>query len=279
MHADKREDIDAAEAGDIVAIMGLDCASGDTYASEPNYCTLESMFVAEPVIKMSINAVSRDGMPIDCAKALQRFRKEDPTFHVLHRRRDRAKPSSPAWASCTSKSTSSAFAASTRSKSKSALRRSATAKPRPKPTEFNHKHKKQTGGSGQYAHIVGMMGPMTDEEARRGRRASCCSSTRSSSGRIPKNFIPAVEKGFRNMMAKGPLAGFPVVGFKIDLQDGSYHDVDSSDMAFSLCAGLLPRRVPADEAGAARADHAGGNRSAPKPSKARWSAIFPRAAA
>ena len=55
MHADKREEIDAAEAGDIVAIMGVDCASGDTYAAEPNYCTLENMFVAEPVIKMSIN--------------------------------------------------------------------------------------------------------------------------------------------------------------------------------------------------------------------------------
>ena len=82
MHADKREEIDAAEAGDIVAIMGIDCASGDTYASETKYCTLESMFVPEPVIKMAITPVSRDDAD-KLSKALQRFRKEDPTFRVF----------------------------------------------------------------------------------------------------------------------------------------------------------------------------------------------------
>ncbi|MFM8436442.1 MAG: EF-Tu/IF-2/RF-3 family GTPase, partial [Planctomycetia bacterium] len=81
MHADKREEIDAGEAGDIVAVMGVDAASGDTYASENKYCTLESMFIAEPVIKMSISPVNRDGLD-KLGKALQRFSREDPTFRV-----------------------------------------------------------------------------------------------------------------------------------------------------------------------------------------------------
>src|SRR5690606_21394651 len=79
MHADKREEVDSAGPGDIVAIMGIDCASGDTYAAEPKFCSLESMFIADPVIKMSIQPMSRDNSD-KLSKALQRFRKEDPTF-------------------------------------------------------------------------------------------------------------------------------------------------------------------------------------------------------
>ena len=81
MHADQREDIDSADAGDIVAVLGVDCASGDTYASEPKYCTLENMFVPEPVIRMAIAPPTRDGAD-RLSKALHRFRREDPTLHV-----------------------------------------------------------------------------------------------------------------------------------------------------------------------------------------------------
>jgi elongation factor G len=238
MHADRREDIDAAEAGDIVAIMGLDCASGDTYAAEPNQVTLENMFVAEPVIKMSINPLSRDGMD-RLSKALQRFRKEDPTFNVytdeetgetviagmgeLHleiyveriRREYRVEVEVGA--------------------PKVSYREAPTVA-----TAFDHKRKKQTGGSGQYGHIKGVMGPMTDEE-RAEAKGELLFIDSVVQGRIPKNYIPAVEKGVRNMMSKGPLAGFPVVNLKFDLQDGSYHDVDSSDMAFMLTAQELMR--------------------------------------
>ncbi|MCA9208507.1 MAG: elongation factor G, partial [Planctomycetales bacterium] len=83
MHADKREEIDSAEAGDIVAIMGVDCASGDTYSSQAKYCTLESMFVPEPVIKIAVSPTSRSEAD-KMGKALQRFRKEDPTFRVFN---------------------------------------------------------------------------------------------------------------------------------------------------------------------------------------------------
>ena len=81
MHSDKREEVDMASAGDIVAIMGVDCASGDTYCDKAGFCSLENIFVADPVIKISIQPQSRD-MADKLGKALQRFRKEDPTFHV-----------------------------------------------------------------------------------------------------------------------------------------------------------------------------------------------------
>ena len=97
--------------------------------------------------------------------------------------------------------------------------------------KFNTKHKKQTGGSGQYAHIVGRMEPLPEDSPE-----TFVFEEEVAGGRIPKNFIPAVEKGFRQMVHKGPVAGYPVVGLKVTLEDGSYHDVDSSDMAFQTCA-------------------------------------------
>jgi elongation factor G len=233
MHADKREEIDSATAGDIVAIMGIDCASGDTYCSEPSYCTLENIFIAKPVIKMSINPISRDNSD-RLGKALQRFRKEDPTFQVM-----------------TDEETGETIIAGMGElhleiyverirreykvevevgPPKVSYRESAT-----KAVAFDFKHKKQTGGSGQYAHIVGQMSPMTDEESAE-TEGELLFEDKIRGGRIPTNFIPAVEKGFRNMFSKGPVAGFPVVGIKIELNDGSYHEVDSSDMAFMVCA-------------------------------------------
>jgi elongation factor G len=233
MHADKREEIDLAEAGDIVAIMGIDCASGDTYCSETNYCTLENIFIAKPVIKMSINPISRDNSD-RLGKALQRFRKEDPTFQVMtddetgetviagmgelhleiyvERIRREYKVDVEVGAP------------------KVSYRESAT-----KEVAYDFTHKKQTGGSGQYAHIVGSMGPMTDEEAA-ATEGELLFNDNIRGGRIPSNFIPAIEKGFRNMLSKGPVAGFPVVGIKIDLNDGKHHEVDSSEMAFMVCA-------------------------------------------
>ena len=111
------------------------------------------------------------------------------------------------------------------------VRRSAIAKLPTKNTEYNFKHKKQTGGSGQYGHIVG-----TFECLPEGSEEVFEFEDKVIGGRIPKEFIPSVEKGFRDSIHKGPLAGFPIVGVKAILEDGSYHDVDSSDMAFQTCA-------------------------------------------
>ena len=234
MHSDKREEIDVAEAGDIVAIMGVDCASGDTYCEEPKFCNLENIFVADPVIKISIAPISRDNSD-KLSKALQRFRKEDPTFHVM-----------------TDEETNECVIAGMgelhlevyverirreynveveTGAPKVSYRESAT-----QMIEFNHKRKKQTGGSGQYGHIVGTLGPMPDEEREEAEGEELLFIDNITGGRIPKNFIPAIKKGFANMMQKGPVAGYPVVSIKVDLQDGTYHDVDSSDMAFMLTA-------------------------------------------
>ncbi len=100
-----------------------------------------------------------------------------------------------------------------------------------KTTEFNYKHKKQTGGSGQYAHVVGVIEPLPEET-----EEEFIFEESIVGGRIPKNYIPSVEKGFRQALLKGPVAEFPVVRCKISLKDGSYHEVDSSDRAFQTCA-------------------------------------------
>ena len=161
MHADQREDIEEASAGDIVAVLGVDCACGDTYASEYPYCTLQSMFVPEPVIKMAIEPVVRDGAD-RLGKALQRFRREDPTLQVI-----------------TDEETSETIIAGMgelhleiyverirREYRRGGEGRAAEVNYREAPTaaaEFNQRHKKQTGGAGQFAHIVGRMEVLPDD--------------------------------------------------------------------------------------------------------------------
>jgi len=225
MHADKREEIDSAGAGDIVAIMGVDCASGDTFAGQPQYCSLESMFVAQPVIKMAISPTSRDDAD-RLSKALQRFRREDPTFQVM-----------------TDEETGETVIAGMgelhleiyiermrREYKVDVVVGAPKVSYREAPSRnvaYNFKHKKQTGGSGQYAHIVGRFEVLPDDAPE-----SFVFEETVVGGRIPKEYIPSVEKGFRSSLVKGPLAEFPIVGLKAILEDGSYHEVDSSDMAF-----------------------------------------------
>ena len=229
MHADKREEIDEAHAGDIVAVLGIDCASGDTFAADRKYCTLESMFIAEPVIKMAINPLSREGAD-KMGKALNRFRREDPTFRVS-----------------TDEETAETVIAGMGElhldiyverirreygievevgAPKVSYREAPT-----KTAEYNFKHKKQTGGSGQFAHIVGKLECLPEDSTEIFEFEENIVG-----GRIPKEYIPAVEKGFRDSINKGPVAEFPIVGVKAILEDGSYHEVDSSDMAFQICA-------------------------------------------
>jgi elongation factor G len=229
MHADKREEIDSADAGDIVAVMGVDAASGDTYAADQKYCTLENMFVPEPVIKMAITPTNRDGLD-KLSKALQRFTREDPTFRVA-----------------TDEETGETLIAGMgelhldiyveRIKReykvevevgapKVSYREAPT-----RGTAYDYKHKKQTGGSGQFAHIIGHLEPLPDDATE-----NFVFEDAVVGGRVPREYIPSVEKGFLAVLGKGPIAGFPIVGVKATLEDGSYHDVDSSDMAFQICA-------------------------------------------
>jgi elongation factor G len=229
MHSNKREDIDTASAGDIIAVMGIDSASGDTYAPDRDFCTLESMFIPEPVIKVAVNPASRADAD-KMAKALQRFRKEDPTFRVFT-----DEETNEILISGMGELHLDVYVERMKREYKVEVEVGAPkVSYRESPTrevEFNYKHKKQTGGSGQYAHIVGKLSPIESAS-----EDSFTFEDTVVGGRIPKQYIPAVEKGFRDSLVKGPVADYPVVGTKITLSDGSYHDVDSSEKAFYTAA-------------------------------------------
>ncbi|MCE9555722.1 MAG: elongation factor G [Planctomycetes bacterium] len=225
MHADKREEIDSASAGDIVAIMGPDCATGDTYGAEPKQCTLENMFVPQPVIKMAISPTSRDSGD-RLTKALQRFRKEDPTFQV-----STDEETSETVIAGMGELHLEIYVERIRREYKVEVEVGAPkVSYRETPTrraDYDFRHKKQTGGSGQFAHIKGYLEPLPEDATE-----NFIFEEEVVGGRIPKEYIPSVEKGFRQSLDKGPLGEYPIVGIKAVLEDGSYHEVDSSDMAF-----------------------------------------------
>jgi len=229
LHADKREDLDSARAGDIVGIMGIDCASGDTICAKELNLSLESIHCPEPVISISVKP-ERNADREHMAKALVRFVKEDPTFHAHH---DDA----------TGETILSGMGELHLEVYVERMKREYNAEVtvgRPKveyreaPTtesKFNHKHKKQTGGSGQFAHVVGRLIPLDlDGED------DYLFENKVTGGRIPTEYIPSVDKGFQMARVKGPLAGYEVIGAKMILEDGASHAVDSSDLAFQLCA-------------------------------------------
>ena len=228
MHADKREEMTSASAGDIVAVIGIDAASGDTYAEKPKFCTLESMFVPEPVIKMAVTAPNREDSD-KLSKALQRFSREDPTFRV-----NTDEETGDTLIAGMGELHLDIYVERIRREYKVSVDVGAPkVSYREAPTQaakYNYKHKKQTGGSGQFAHIVGSFEPLPEDAPEPFEFESVVIQ-----GRIPKEYIPSVEKGYRAMLNKGPIAGFPIVGLKAILEDGSYHEVDSSDMAFQIC--------------------------------------------
>ncbi len=229
IHADQKVDIDSASAGDIVAVMGIECATGDTYCAEGSDLSLESIFAAEPVIDLSIQPLKRADYD-KLAKALHRFMREDPTFRVHV-----DKETSETIISGMGELHLEIYVERIRREYKvectvGAPKVSYREAPT-RETPFNYKHKKQTGGAGQYAHIVGKLiplDPMSPEPF--------VFENKVTGGRIPTEYIPSIEKGFRESLHKGPVAGYEVMGVQMRLEDGSYHDVDSSTMAFETCA-------------------------------------------
>jgi len=233
MHSDDMEDIDESEAGDIVAMFGVDCYSGDTFTDGESRLSMESMFVPDPVIHYTITTKDTKAAN-NLSKALNRFSKEDPTFRVssdpetgetiisgmgeLHleiyierMKREYGVPVVP-------------------SPPRVAYRETVT-----KRAEYNYTHKKQTGGSGQYARVAGAMSPSETGEY--------VFDDQIVGGVIPREYIPSCDKGFRQMLPKGALIGAPVVGVKVSVEDGSWHAVDSSDMAFQVAAMAAWREV------------------------------------
>jgi elongation factor G len=226
MHSDDMEDIDEAGAGDIIAIFGLDCRSGDTFTDGTIRAAMSSMHIPEPVISLSIKPLDSKS-ETNLSKALQRFTKEDPTFragvdqesgetviqgmgelqldvYIERMRREYAvkvETSAP----------------------QVAYRETITQK-----AEFNYTHKKQTGGSGQYGRVAGYLEPCEEHDFEFVDGIV--------GGSIPRQFIPSVEKGFKSMIEKGRLVGFPVVNVRALINDGQQHPVDSSDIAFQEAA-------------------------------------------
>ena len=226
MNSAEMEDINEAPAGDIIALFGVDCASGDTFCGGNLNYAMSSMYVPEPVISLSItpkDKASSDQM----AKALNRFVKEDPTFrsyvdpesnqtiiqgmgelhldvYIERMRREYE---------CDVET----------GMPQVAYREAITQR-----ADFNYTHKKQTGGAGQYGRVAGFIEPITEGDY--------VFVNNIKGGSIPTEYIPSCDKGFKEAVKRGTLIGFPIVGVQVTINDGQYHPVDSSDMAFQAAA-------------------------------------------
>ncbi len=234
MHASEMEDIQEARCGDIAALFGIDCASGDTFCGGKVNYAMTSMFVPKPVISLAIypkDKKSQDNM----SKAVNRFMKEDPTFQCY------VDPeSNQTIIKGMGELHLDVYVERMRREYKCevevgqpevAYREAITER-----AEFNYTHKKQTGGSGQFARVAGYIEPIlaapgSDEEVKDYEFASEVKG-----GAIPTEYIPSCDKGFQTAMKKGPQLGFPIVGVKCVVNDGAWHPVDSSDMAFQTAA-------------------------------------------
>ena len=244
MHADDREDIGAGDAGDIIAVVGVDCASGDTFLREGLDLSLENIYVAEPVIRLSIEPLQRDDAD-KLGKALERFRREDPTFQVFS-----DKETNETLIAGMGQLHLEVYIERIKREYKCQCNIGeprVSYKERPtKRVEFNHKRRKQTGGSGQYGHVTGVMEPLAEDSV-----VNYEFVDEVTGGRIPREYIKPCDQGFQDQLLKGPLGEYEVVGVKISLQDGSYHDVDSSEMAFRLTAREAMRETILKRAGMA----------------------------
>ncbi|MBN1560949.1 elongation factor G [candidate division KSB1 bacterium] len=233
MHADEMEDIKTAGPGEIVSLFGIDCASGDTFTSAKVHYSMKSMFVPTPVISLSLK-VKNNKASENMAKALNRFTKEDPSFQTFvdHETNDTIIRGM-------GELHLEVYVERMRREYNVELE---TGRPQvayresiSRPSSFDYTHKKQTGGAGQYARVVGMVVP--------NHEADFQFIDEVKGGVIPSEYIPACERGFSMAMDKGTLTGFPIVGVKITLNDGNYHPVDSSDLAFQTAALAAFREV------------------------------------
>jgi elongation factor G len=224
MHSNRQEPIDEAVAGDILAVVGLsDTRTGDTLCMKENQVILESITFPAPVMSLSIKPASR-GDNEKMGVALQTLAAEDPTFTVAYDQEtsetilsgmgelhleilvDRLKREFGVIGEV--------------GRPEVAYRETVTAV-----VDGQYKHAKQSGGRGQYGHVVAKLEP-TDPGA------GFSFENKVKGGNIPTEYIPSVEKGIIKAMEHGPFAGYPVVDVKVILTDGSYHEVDSSEFAF-----------------------------------------------
>jgi elongation factor G len=226
MHSDEMEEIEECGSGDIVALFGVDCASGDTFTNDEISCSMTSMHIPEPVISLAVIPVDNKAQ-INMSKALNRFTKEDPTFKTfvdhetgetiisgmgeLHLEVyiERMKREYKAEVEVGAPQVAYRETITTRA-------------------DFNYTHKKQTGGSGQFGRVAGYMEPLEE-----GEYEFVDSIV---GGVIPREYIPSCDKGFRKSLEKGSLCGATITGVRCVINDGAFHAVDSSDIAFQLAS-------------------------------------------
>ena len=232
MHANKREEIDQIGAGMIIAVMGLkDTTTGETLCDPANPVVLESMDFPAPVIEQAIEPKTKSDQE-KLSAAIQRLAEEDPTFRVhtdeetgqtiiagmgelhLEVMIDRMKREFRVEANIGKPQVAY----------RETLRRAVD--------KVEYTHKKQSGGSGQYGKVIIALEP---QEAGKGYEFVNAVT----GGRIPREYIPAVDQGIQDAMAFGPLAGYPVEDIKVTLLDGAYHDVDSSELAFKIAGSMV----------------------------------------
>ncbi len=233
MHSNNREEIDEAFAGDIIALAGLkDTTTGDTLSDPQKQVVMETMTFPDPVIEIAVEPKTKADQE-KMSQGLQRLAAEDPSFRVetdlesgqtimkgmgelhLDILVDRLKREFKVEANIGAPQV--AYRETIRRK-----------------IEHTYTHKKQSGGSGQFAEVKLEIAPTEPGEG-------YSFESRIVGGSVPKEYVPGVEKGIKSVMDSGPLAGFPVIDFKVALVDGKYHDVDSSVLAFEIASRMCMR--------------------------------------
>ena len=226
MNSAEMEDISEGGPGDIVALFGIECASGDTFCGGDLNYAMSSMFVPDPVISLSVTPKDKKSAD-QMGKALNRFTKEDPTFRTY------VDPeSNETIIQGMGELHLDVYIERMRREYKcdveTGMPQVAYREAISQRADFNYTHKKQTGGSGQFGRVAGFIEPTSEQDYEFVDQIK--------GGAIPSEFIPSCDKGFKAAVKKGTFIGFPIVGVRVTINDGQTHPVDSSDMAFQAAA-------------------------------------------
>jgi elongation factor G len=229
MNANEMIDIDEAKAGDIVALFGVECASGDTFTDGNVRYTMSAMFVPNSVISLAVAPKDKSSLA-KFSQALNRFTKEDPTFRV-HRDEESGETIISGMGELhleiyVERMKREYACEVIVGKPQVNFRETIVQR-----AEINYTHKKQSGGSGQFARIIGFMEPLPADAVKAYEFVD-----ETVGGSIPRQFIPACDKGFQEQVKTGQLVGAQVVGVRLVVNDGLHHPVDSNEMAFKTCA-------------------------------------------
>ncbi|WP_342261999.1 elongation factor G [Alphaproteobacteria bacterium endosymbiont of Tiliacea citrago] len=249
MHANERKDIEEATAGDIIAVPGLEVMTGETISDEKYDIVLEKMVFPAPVVALSIEPESKADQE-NLSKALSKLTKEDPSF-VVDRNEETGQTIIKGMGELHLEILVDRMKREFKVNAKVGDPQVAYRETIRQKAEIEYIHKKQSGGAGQFAKVVMIFEPLTDELVESLSKASNAKVIKDEKdnavvryifvnnikgGVIPSEYIPGVEKGIEYSIARGALAGFPVYGFVVYLNDGLHHDVDSSVLAFELAA-------------------------------------------